>query len=125
VRLIATAAFVLAGLVNLLPMAGVLGAERLQALYGMPFTDPDLLVLMRHRAVLFGIIGGLLLAAAFRARLRAIAATVGLASMLSFVVLALPLGAIGPELQRVFWADVFASAVLVIGVWASRQARGA
>ena len=122
-RLIATASFIFAGLVNLLPATGVLGAERLQALYGIAFSGTDLLVLMRHRAVLFGIVGVLLLAAAFRPPLRFAASMAGLASMLSFVLLSLSLSNIGPELKRVFWADVVASVVLAVGLWSSWRER--
>ncbi len=55
------ASFALAGVINIIPVTGVLGAARLQALYGMPFSSGDLLLLMQHRAVMLGSIGGLLL----------------------------------------------------------------
>jgi hypothetical protein len=115
-RRVVTALFVVVALVNLLPVSGVLGAARLEALYGMPFEDAGLLLLMRHRAVLFGLVGGLLLAAALRPALRPTAATIGLGSMLSFVVLALPPGAYGAALQRVFWVDVAASVMLILAL---------
>jgi len=111
------ALFVIVALVNLLPVSGVLGAARLEALYGMPFQDAGLVLLMRHRAVLFGLVGGLLLAAAMRPTLRPAAATIGLGSMLSFVALALPPGAYGAALQRVFWVDVVASLLLILALW--------
>ena len=59
---ISTALIFGVGLVNLLPVSGVLSANRLQALYGVAIEDVNFLVLMRHRAVLFGIVGGLLVA---------------------------------------------------------------
>ena len=116
-----TALFIVAGVVKLLPIVGVLGAEYLQTLYGMPFDGSDLLLLMRHRAVLFGVVGGLLLVAAFRPALRAVAATVGLVSIVSFLLLALPLQEHGAALQRVFWADVVAGAALLLALWVSRR----
>ena len=67
------ACLLLAALIHLLPVAGVLGAERLQALYGIPIGDPNLLLLMRHRAVLFGVVGVLLATAAFVPALRSVA----------------------------------------------------
>lgn len=109
------ALFIVVAIVNLLPASGVLGATRLEALYGIPFEGEDLVLLMRHRAVLFGLVGGLLLAAAFRPALRPVVAAVGLGSMLSFVLLALP-GEHGAAIQRVFRVDVAAIAVLVLAV---------
>jgi len=119
-RHVITMLFVLAGLIKVTPVIGVLGAEWLQALYQMPFDGLDLLLLMRHRAVLFGVVGGLLLVAAFRPALRALAGTVGLVSVVSFLVLALPLQEHSAALQRVFWADVVAGAALILALWLAR-----
>jgi hypothetical protein len=112
------ALFVVVAIVNLLPLSGVLGAARLEALYGLPMQDPGLLLLMRHRAVLFGLVGGLILVAAFVPTLRVVAALIGLGSLLSFVVLALPPGVHGAPLQRVFWVDLVASLLLAVALWA-------
>ena len=125
-RKIATAFFILAGVANLPPLLGVLGAERLQSLYGLPFAGEDLLLLMRHRAVLFGLLGVFIIVAAFRIQLRAIATVAGLVSMMSFVLLALPLDAHGEALRRVFWVDVVASILLIAGylISARQSTRG-
>jgi hypothetical protein len=111
-----TALFVAAGLVNLLPLAGVLGAERLESLYGMPFAGDDLLLLMRHRAVLFGLLGAFIIAAGFRKPWRVPAAVAGLISMLAYMLLALPLAAHNAAIQRVFWIDAAAVLLLLTGL---------
>lgn len=111
---IATVLYLIAGAVNLLPVVGVLSAGRLQALYGVPLDDPNLIILLRHRAVLFGIIGAILVAAAFRAALRPLAIAAGLASMLSFVFVAYAVGDFNAELRRVVLVDVVASFLLVV-----------
>lgn len=54
------------GVIHLLPLAGVVGASRLSALYGIAVAEPNLELLLRHRAVLFGVLGGLCIAAAFQ-----------------------------------------------------------
>ena len=68
---------------------------------------------MRHRAVLFGIVGSIIIASALHVPLRPIGITVGLVSMLSFVAVALVVGGYNAELQRVVLVDVVASVVLV------------
>jgi hypothetical protein len=114
---IVTAIFILVGIVNFLPVLGVLGAARLETLYGLPITQDDLLLLLRHRATLFGLLGAFIIASAFRDSWRNLAAAAGLLSMLSFILLALPLSAHGAELQRVFWIDVIACVLLAFGCW--------
>jgi hypothetical protein len=98
-RHVATTLFVLVGLVNLLPAVGILGAARLESLYGLPLAGDDLLLLMRHRAALLGVLGGLIIVAAFRHQLRAAATIAGLISMLSFIALALPINTHGEPVQ--------------------------
>ncbi len=118
------ALFVVVGIVNVLPAMGVLGAPQLGSLYGLSFEGGDLVLLMRHRAVLLGLVGGLLVAAAFKPSLRLAAGAMGLASMLSFVVLALPPGSYGASIQRVVWVDVVAILVLVVALVLARGRRG-
>jgi len=113
--------FALAGVVHLLPVAGVASAATLERLYGVALADPSLVILMRHRAVLFGIVGALLFGAALRPALRPIAAAAGLVSMLSFVAIAWLEGGASAELARVVRVDLVASALLVTGVFAGRR----
>ncbi len=86
-RKLIAALLILAGIIHLLPLAGVLGAERLATLYGLPFQEPNLLLLMRSRAVLFGLLGALLVYAALRPTLQPLALFGGLVSVLSFLCL--------------------------------------
>jgi hypothetical protein len=116
--------FVLVGLLNAFPVVGVLGPAQLASLYGLTIADPDLLLLMRHRAVLFGLLGALLVAAAFRKQLRTLATVAGVVSMASFCILALPLDPHGESLRRVFWADVVALPLLILAWWLSRTRGG-
>ena len=48
---------VVVGLTHLLPLSGVLGAASLANLYGLQFNEANLEILMRYRAVLFGLLG--------------------------------------------------------------------
>lgn len=117
-RYVVTVALLVAGVIHLLPVSGVLGHTRLATLYGLPFQDPSLALLMRHRAVLFGLLGLLLVTAAFRPHLRGLAFAAGLVSVVSFLALAALDGPFTAELGRVVIADWVALFCLVAGLLA-------
>jgi hypothetical protein len=102
------------GLIHLLPLPGVLGVERLAALYGLSFDEPNLALLMRHRAVLFGSLGAFLLYAAFRPALHTMALVGAAVSVLSFLWLAWQVGDINAQVQRVVIADIVALVCVVV-----------
>ncbi|WP_043308014.1 hypothetical protein [Pseudomonas sp. ML96] len=102
-----------AGIIHLLPLAGVLGGERLNSLYGLALDEPNLQILMRHRAVLFGLLGALLVAAAFIPGLRTLALLGGLISVVSFLLLAWSAPLYNEALRRVAVADWVALACLL------------
>ncbi|PAV46992.1 phosphopantetheine adenylyltransferase [Pseudomonas sp. HAR-UPW-AIA-41] len=106
---------IVVAVIHLLPLTGALGSERLAALYGLSFTEPNLAILMRHRAVLFGLLGAFLLLAAFRPALQAIAFIAGFVSVLSFLWLAWSTGGYNAQIARVFTADIVALICLLIG----------
>lgn len=97
---------IIAGLTHLIPLTGVLGATSLAHLYGVNIQDPNLLVLMQHRAVMFGLIGLLLLAGAAVPAYRLIALIGGLISVASFVALAWSSGRYNSALARVVNVDL-------------------
>ena len=74
--------------------------------YGVALDDPNLQILMQHRAVLFGLVGGLLLVAVFHPPLRAAGYAVGFASMLSFLLIAWLVGGYSAQIQRVMLVDL-------------------
>lgn len=111
------------GLLNLIPVIGAISAEQLASLYGIGIESADLEVLMRHRAIMLGLIGAFLLAAAFRPSLQVAAASMGLVSMLSFVILTYVSGENGAKIEKVFAADIvgsFAAAVVLVIVFLER-----
>jgi len=115
-RYLVSAALVVVAIIHLLPLSGLLGAERLAALYGLTFDEPNLAILMRHRAVLFGLLGLFFLIAAFRPELQGIAFAAGFASVLSFLYLAWSVGNYNSQVGRVVLADVVALICLVVGL---------
>jgi len=115
-RYVVAAMLVIVGVIHLLPLAGVLGAERLTALYGVSLSDPNLVILMRHRAVLFGLLGLFLIFATLRRSMQPAAFVAGFVSVLSFLFLAGSVGGYNAQIGRVFVADIVALVCLLIGV---------
>ena len=124
-QIIAKTLFLIVSVINLVPVSGVLSANYLEKLYGVAFVDPNLVVLMRHRAVLFGIVGGLLVVAAFRPSLRPLGLAAGLISMLSFVLIACLVGDYNAQIRSAVIIDLVASALLagagLADWWARRR----
>lgn len=94
--------------IHLLPLAGLAGAEKLSALYGVRIDEPNLTVLMRHRAVLFGLLGMLLAWSAFQPALQPLTLLAGFASVVSFLLLAWDAPTYNAQLGRVVMADIIA-----------------
>lgn len=107
---------VAAGVLHLLPLTGLLSAARLEALYGIPVRDASLELLLRHRALLFGLLGALLIAGAFRSELRATAIIAALVSMVGFLLLAVQAEGLAAPLRRVALADGLATLLLLIAL---------
>lgn len=107
--------FVIAGLINFAPISGVLSGEQLDKLYQIGAIHPDIELLMRHRAILFGMVGSVICIAAFVPSLRMLATFAGLASMLSFVVLVFATQSSNSNLIQIAWIDIAATVVLLFG----------
>ena len=117
-RYITTAALLVVAIIHLLPLVGALGGGRLSTLYGVAVTEPNLAILMRHRAVLFGLLGVFLLFAAFRPALQPMAFVAGFVSVVSFLVLAGTVGGYNGQVARVVLADWVALVCLIVGLGA-------
>lgn len=111
------------GLVHLLPVTGVLGGDALRSLYGVAINDPNLLLLLRHRAVLFALLGIGLVTAAFKPAWTTAALVAAIASVGSFVGLAVGVPGLSPSIMRVVVVDtiallaLLAAAIAGLGRW--------
>jgi hypothetical protein len=101
------------GIIHLMPVTGVIGNEQLATLYGILINEPNLEILMRHRAVLFGLLGVFLLVAAFRPALRTLAIVAGFVSVTSFIAIAWSVGGYNDAVNRVVIADIIAIVALI------------
>lgn len=115
-RQLITILLIVAGVIHLLPVTGVLGRQQLAELYGLVFDEPNLEIMTRHRAVLFGLLGMFLIVAAFTPALQPHAFTAGLISAGSFLWLTWSVGGYSPHIRRVVVADVIALLCLIVAV---------
>jgi hypothetical protein len=114
-RFVVPAVLLLVALIHALPLVGVLGAAKLTQLYGIDVQDPTLELLLRHRAVLFGLLAAFLAYAAIRPELHRLALIAGFISVASFLILARLASAYNPELSTVVRADWLALVLLAAG----------
>ena len=115
-RFVVPVVLVLAGLIHLLPLTGVLGVERLETLYGISVQEPNLEILLRHRAVLFGLLGGFLVIAAFFRHVHLAALIAGAVSVVSFLLIAWSVGDYNASVARVVAVDIVAAVLLATGL---------
>jgi len=108
------AALLIAAVIHLLPLPGLLGAGTLEAGYGLPPLDASTELLLRHRALVFGLMAGLLLAALRWPAWRAPAIALVLASDIGFLVLALTGPPLGTALERVVAFDLASILALLL-----------
>lgn len=120
-----TAALVVVAIIHLLPLPGLLGAGKLEVLYGISVADRNLEILMRHRAAMFGVLGAFMLVAAFCPQLQAAALLMGFVSVLSFLGLARSAGGYNASIGRIVAADIVALIALVLGAIAYLLPRAA
>ncbi|MEP1741459.1 MAG: phosphopantetheine adenylyltransferase [Kangiellaceae bacterium] len=109
-----TGLLVIVGIIHLLPLSGVLGPERLSILYGISINETNIEILMRHRAVLFGLLGAFLIYAAFKPALQSLALIAGFISVISFIAIAWSAGDYNDSVRKVVWADIVAIVALTI-----------
>ena len=105
--------FILA-FIHLLPVVGVLGSDSLTKLYGISVSDSNTEILLRHRAVLFAIIGLFLLLSVFKSEYQPLAICIGLISVASFLLLTWSIEGLSSEIGRVVKVDWIALVLLLV-----------
>jgi hypothetical protein len=106
----------IAGLINLLPSMLAFLPDKIAKSYGIEMPNPSNELLLRHRAILFGIIGGLLIFSAITKKYYEVSTIAGLISMTSFILLYFLIDkGVSPELKKVMIIDIIATVILLIG----------
>ena len=106
----------LVGLINFLPVLGFFSATQLSLAYGVELNSNDLEILMRHRALLFGILGGFVFYSLFKPNLRLPALVMTAVSKLGFIYLAWSVGDINEALIKVTQADLVGLLCLIMAL---------
>ena len=101
-----TLCLVIVGLINLAPVLGVISAQRLEAGYSITLAGNDLAILMRHRALLFGVLGAFILYSAFNPLHQLPAMIMGGVSMVGFAWLVIATGGYNEAVGKVLLIDV-------------------
>jgi hypothetical protein len=91
--------------------------DKISKSYGIEIPNANYELLLRHRAILFGIIGGLMIFSAIVKKYYDIATIAGLISMTSFIILYFLIDkGISSELKKVMAIDIVATVILLIGL---------
>jgi hypothetical protein len=110
---IAAVILFIVGAINLLPMIVFFDATKTAKLYGLPIEGESLVILMRHRAVLLGLVGFALIAAALKPEFRILAIAMALISKLAFIFLTFTHSNYSAEIRQVAFIDGGAIVLLI------------
>ena len=113
-RIVIPSILIIVSVIHLLPVMGVLGADSLKRLYGVSTSESNTEILLRHRAVLFAIIGLFLLLSVFKSDYQPIAICMGLISVATFLLLTWLNDGLNSELSRVAKVDWVALVLLIV-----------
>jgi len=111
-----TFCLVVVGLINFVPVLGVISTQRLESAYSVTLAGNDIAILMRHRALLFGILGTFILYSAFVPFYQSAAMTMGGVSMVGFAMLMLSAGGYNEALGKVLFIDIVGILFLLAAV---------
>lgn len=109
-----TACLIVVGLINFVPLLGVVSAQHLEEAYTVLLPSNDLVILMRHRALLFGILGGFVLYSAFVKSYQMAAMIMAGVSMIGFAVLVHTTGGFNESIQKVLFVDYVGIVFLIL-----------
>ena len=102
------------GIIHLIPLSGFLGTAQLEPMYDISVSSPELEILMRHRAVLFGLLGGLFIYAAFRPLYQPLAFVMSAGTLLPFFFLLSQSASYNDAIERIAAGDALALACLIV-----------
>ena len=109
--------------IHILPLAGLPGAAALMRLYGLSEVDASTALLLQHRALMFGLLGGGLLVAIRYPNWRLPLISIVLASDLGFLLLGALHWPLNDALHRVAMFDVASIVFLLVAAISLARAK--
>ena len=119
---------IIVGVINFLPVIGVLSAETLSGAYSVDLIGNDIVILMRHRALLFGVVGGFILYSVFKPSYQSAAIVMAAISMLGFLYFVWAAGDYNASMSKIAIIDLVGNICLAIVAtlkYASRNSHAA
>lgn len=111
-----TVCLIIVGLINFVPVLALISVQKLEEAYSISLLSNDLIILMKHRALLFGILGGFILYSVFVPIHQGPAIIMAAISMIGYVVLMHQVGDYNGSLYKVLIIDYIGLAFLAIVV---------
>ena len=108
-----TVLLIVVAVIHIIPLSGFAGVARLESLYGVPVSGSNMEILMRHRAVLFGILGVFFAYAAFTPSLQPLAFIAAFVTLASFFYLAFSVGEYNAAIRKIVIGDIVAALSLL------------
>ena len=106
----------LVGVINFLPIVGILSLDKINQAYGLSIDDNNLAILLRHRALLFGLIGGFVIYSVFKPQYQIASIVLATISMLGYLYFFWSIGDSNPALLKVAQADIFGIVLLTFAI---------
>ena len=106
----------LVGVINFLPIVGIFSIDKINQTYGLAINDNNLAILLRHRALLLGLIGGFVIYSVFNPQYQIAAIVLAAISMLAYLYFFYSIGNANPALLKIAQADIVGVVLLTIAV---------
>lgn len=103
-------------LINFAPILGVVSVEKINQAYDLNVGDNNLAILLRHRALLFGILGGFLFYSLFNPSHQTAAIVLVAISMFGYLYFIYSIGNANAALMKVAYIDIVAIVLLLIAL---------
>jgi hypothetical protein len=116
-RTIAIALLVMIGMLTASPGITAFNPSGITALYGVALENDAALLLVRHRQIMLGLLGSMLVCGAFFSSLRMMAIAINVLSKSAFLGLCLTTFTLTPRLQRIVYFDVVSIVLLLMSTF--------